>query len=269
MEDDPDPRDRRGQRPARPPARRRARERPRPRTRILPGPAGRHVALRVLRHLPADPRPSLRATSSAGPRSGTGGELESWPDGRRRLDLEGRTVTLADCWRFGTVDVAASTKTTADYTVISIWAVTPEGDLLLLDRAREQVAQHDHFGLAEPLFERWGQCQLFVERHFFATTLITDAQAAGVPVAEVTADTDKVTRAIPAAARVHSGRVWFPAAAEWLDTWTSELAEFPSGSHDDQVDTLSYAARVADRRMDTPDDTSRGAVWIRMSGLST
>ena len=126
-------------------------------------------------------------------------------DGRGRIDLEGRIVTLTDCWRFGTVDVAASTKTSADYTVISMWAVAPEGDLMLLDRARAQVAQHDHFGLAEPLFERWGQCQLYVERHFFATTLVTDAQAAGIPVAEVVADTDKVTRAVPAAGRVHSG----------------------------------------------------------------
>jgi predicted phage terminase large subunit-like protein len=186
--------------------------------------------------------------------------VDQHPDGREHLDLEGRTVTLADCWRFGTVDVAASTKTSADYTVISMWAVTPEGDLILLDRARAQVAQHDHFALAEPLFERYGQCQLFVERHFFATTLIADAQAAGVPIAEVAADTDKVTRAIPAAARVHSGRVWFPAAAEWLDTWTSELAEFPTGSHDDQVDTLSYAARVQTAEWTPPSTPPRRGV---------
>ena len=52
-------------------------------------------------------------------------ELPPWSDGRRRLDLEGRIVTLSDCWRFGTVDVAASTKTSADFTVISMWAVAP------------------------------------------------------------------------------------------------------------------------------------------------
>lgn len=169
----------------------------------------------------------------------------TWNDGRETIDCEGRIITLADAWIFATMDVAASTKTSADYTVVSAWAMSVEGDLILLDRAREQVAEHDHFSLFEPLRHRWGITQLFVERGFFASTMVTDARAAGVPVAEVVADTDKVTRAIPAAGRVHAGRVWFPAEAPWLDIWTDELASFPRSAHDDQVDTLSYAARVA------------------------
>lgn len=198
-------------------------------------------------------------------------ELEAWTDGRRRLDLEDRTVTLSDCWRFATMDVAASTKTSADYTVISMWAVSPEGDLILLDRARAQVAQHDHFGLARPLFGRWGECQLFVEKSFFSSTLVTDARGAGLPVAEVVADTDKVTRAIPAAARIHSGRVWFPARTEgctcgncpdgvWLDEWCDELAAFPTAKNDDQVDTMSYAARVQTAEWTAPTTQPRPGV---------
>ena len=184
-------------------------------------------------------------------------ELPPWPgDGRKRIDLEGRVVTLTDCWRFGTVDVAASTKTSADFTVISMWAVSPDGDLILLDRARKQVEQHDHFALAQPLFDRWGECTLFVEKQWIASTLVKDAQAAGIPIADLHADTDKVTRAIPAAGRVHAGRVWFPAETSgcecgnckpegrWLDEWCDELASFPDGTHDDQVDTLSYAAKI-------------------------
>lgn len=168
-----------------------------------------------------------------------------WPgDGRERIDCEQQLVTLADCWTFGTVDVAASTKTSADYTVIAAWAITMAGDLVLLDRAREQVAEHDHFGLALPLISRWRLNTLYVERHFFATTLVDDARAAGIPVAELVADTDKVTRAIPAAGRVHAGRVWFPAEASWLKDWEDELATFPRATHDDQVDVLAYAARV-------------------------
>jgi predicted phage terminase large subunit-like protein len=197
--------------------------------------------------------------------------IEPWPDGRKRLDLEGRIITLTDCWRFGTVDVAASTKTTADYTVISMWAVAPEGDLILLDRRRAQVAQHDHFALAEPLFEQWGQCQLFVEKHFFSSTLVTDAQAAGVPVAEVVADIDKVTRAVPAAGRIHAGKVWFPAETSgcecgncphgvWLDEWCDELASFPKGNNDDQVDTVSYAARILTAEWTPPTSTPRRGV---------
>lgn len=192
-------------------------------------------------------------------------DAPAWTDGRERIDLEGRIVTLADCWRFGTVDVAASTKTSADYTVISMWAVAPDGDLILLDRVRKQVEQHDHFSLAQPLFAKWGECTLWVEKQWIASTLVADAQNAGIPIADLIADTDKVTRAVPAAGRVHAGRVWFPAQTSgcecgncpdnvmrdgvrvdgvWLDEWCDELAQFPSGPHDDQVDTLSYAAKI-------------------------
>lgn len=180
----------------------------------------------------------------------------AWVDGRQRIDLEGKLVTLADTWRFITMDFAASTKSSADWTVASCWAMTNEGDLVLLDRVRARVPDHEHFKLCEDLRTRWQADQVFVESNWWSKTFVTDARDQGVPVAPVLADADKVTRAIPAAGRVHAGRVWFPAVTsgcpcgeckdgDWLDEWTNELAIFPQGTHDDQVDTLAYAARVA------------------------
>lgn len=171
-------------------------------------------------------------------------EMEPWPDGRERIFCEGQAVTLVDCWKFITMDFAASTKVSADYTVASCWAVTPAGDLILLDRERDRVPDHEHFNMAQRLRLKWNADQVYVESNWWSKTFVSDARDKGVPVAKVTADIDKVTRAIPAAGRVHSGRVWFPAEVEWLDVWCDELAIFPQGSHDDQVDTLSYAARI-------------------------
>lgn len=139
--------------------------------------------------------------------------------------------------------------------MISVWAVAGTGDLILLDRVRARVQMHDHFALLPPLQYRWGFDQVYVERQFYSSTFVADARDHGVAIAEVNADTDKVTRAIPAAGRVHAGRVWFPAETSgcpcgecdkgvWLDEWLDELTAFPLGTHDDQVDTLSYAARV-------------------------
>jgi predicted phage terminase large subunit-like protein len=174
------------------------------------------------------------------------------------LDCEGRRVDLADpgTWRFATVDVAASTSTESDWTVVSVWAITREGDLVLLDRRRAHVEMADHFAMAAPLRAKWRFDVLFVEKQFYSKTLVLDATAAGIPVAKLEADKDKVTRAIPAASRLHAGRVWFPAVTEgcpcgqckdgaWLEEWENEVASFPKAAHDDQVDTLSYAARVA------------------------
>jgi predicted phage terminase large subunit-like protein len=164
------------------------------------------------------------------------------------IDCEGTRVDLADCWRFATVDVAASTSTSADWTVVSVWAIGRGGDLILLDRSRARVEMADHFAMARPLRQRWKFDVLFVPREWWTKTLTTDAQAAGIPVAEVVTDKDKVTRAIPAAARLHAGKVWFPAyeLAPWVETeWEPELLGFNKAAHDDQVDTFSAAARVA------------------------
>lgn len=189
-----------------------------------------------------DPAPGLAAGAIAG----------AW------LNAEGRRVDLADpaVWRFATVDVAASTATAADWTVVSVWAIDRAGDLFLLDRHRARVEMADHFALARPLMTKWRADVLYVERQFYSKTLVVDARQAGIPVALVEADTDKITRAIPAASRLHAGRVWFPAVTSgcpcgncpggvWLEEWENELASFPRASHDDQVDTFAYAARVA------------------------
>ncbi|MEV4287363.1 phage terminase large subunit [Nonomuraea bangladeshensis] len=164
--------------------------------------------------------------------------------GGQRVDLGGRSVMLDDCWRFITVDLAASKRTSADWTVASAWAISPDGDLILLDRNRGRLEEAEHWDHVRPLRERWAADTVFIEQSFISTTLAVDATAAGIPVQPLVAETDKVTRAIPATNRVRAGRVWFPAGADWLDVWCDELASFPSAAHDDQVDTLSYAARV-------------------------
>lgn len=200
--------------------------------------------------------------------------------GGQRVDLGDRVVYLDDCWRFATVDLAASTKTSADWTVVAAWAISPDGDLILLDRIRKRVVEDDHWDLARPLISRWALSTVFVEKSFISSTMVIDATKSGVPVEPVAADTDKVTRAIPASTRLKAGRVQFPAGAPWLDEWCDELAAFPSGTNDDQVDTLSYAARVlaahwlpqesADqvdaRRAGRPDEGAIGAAFTAATG---
>jgi predicted phage terminase large subunit-like protein len=161
-----------------------------------------------------------------------------------RLDLDGAIVMLDDCWRFITVDLAATTSTSADWTVAAAWAVSLNGDLILIDLARDKVEEHEHWDLVRPLRERYAVDTVFVESRMFGTTLVVDATRAGVPIVELKADTDKWTRAVPASTRVNARRAWFPAAADWLDDWVSELASFPNGAHDDQVDVFAYAARA-------------------------
>jgi predicted phage terminase large subunit-like protein len=162
---------------------------------------------------------------------------------RIRLGI-GETIVLQDSWRFMTVDLAASTRSYADWSVFSVWTITNGGDLVLLDRARMRLEEADHWTHAKPLIEKWSVDVVYVESRMFGTTFVIDGTREGIPLSELKADTDKVTRSLPASARVDSGRVWFPAEADWLEEWEKELVSFPNGTFDDQVDTLSYAARV-------------------------
>ena len=50
---------------------------------------------------------------------------------------------------------------------------------------------------------------------------------------------DKVTRASALEPIFEAGNIYVPEDAPWLNDWIEELASFPSGAHDDQVDNLS------------------------------
>jgi hypothetical protein len=65
----------------------------------------------------------------------------------------------------------------------------------------------------------------------------------GLPVQELKADRDKVSRSIPASVRMEAGQVWLPEDAPWFDAFRKEFLEFPHGTHDDFVDFLSYAVQ--------------------------
>jgi predicted phage terminase large subunit-like protein len=166
-------------------------------------------------------------------------------EGVERIDLGGRIFPLSVCWRFITGDLAASTRTSADYTVAAAWALTTDGDLILLDRVKAKVGEANHFDLFRPLAERWQVDTAFIEKSFHTSTLAIDATNGGLHITPIDAEGDKFSRALPYSARVSSGRVWLPAGASWTGDWVDEHSGFPNGSHDDQVDVGSYATRVA------------------------
>lgn len=162
-----------------------------------------------------------------------------------RLDLGGRIQALSDSWRFATIDLANSTRTSADYTVIAAWARTLSGDLVLLDMVRAKIGEARHFEHAAPLVQRWQLDSIFVEGSQYGTTLVREAANAGIPITAIQAEADKFSRALPYSAWQAQGRVWLPASASWLDIWTGEHASFPAGRNDDTVDVGSLATRVA------------------------
>lgn len=186
-----------------------------------------------------------------------------------RLHLGGREFDLRDCWRFATVDLAASTRTSADYTVIAAWARTISGDLVLLDLVRAKIGEEQHFTQARPLVQRWQLDTVFVEASQYGTTLVREATHDGVPVTPIQAEQDKFSRALPYSAWVSSGRVWLPGTnPHWLDAFITEHATFPAGRNDDIVDTGSMAVRVSVTQWQPPAPAPRRTAGELPSGLA-
>ena len=165
--------------------------------------------------------------------------------GEDRFRLQdGTVVALGDLRRFATVDLAASVKTTADYSVVMVFGATADRRLLVLDVDRARREGPDLVPAMRRAVERWRLSAVWVEKSGFQLALVQQAAREGLPVRELVPDRDKVSRALPATAALEGGRVLLPVGAPWVRDLEAELLAFPHGTHDDQVDTFSYGVAV-------------------------
>jgi predicted phage terminase large subunit-like protein len=159
-------------------------------------------------------------------------------------DNGARYVEKSACRIFQTCDVAGSMKSSADYFVVGTFALTAQNELLILDIFRTRIEGPDQPAHMNRLFQEWRPLIQGVESKNMGLTLFQQLKRNGLPIIELQADTDKFSRAIPAAARYEAGSVYHLDNAPWLDELEKELSSFPNGAHDDQVDVVAYAVLV-------------------------
>lgn len=184
---------------------------------------------------------------------------------RRNEQSEGFTYLLDDpaqgttlipqqeCWRFITMDLALTTRTTSDYTVAAVWDVAGYLDpapLILRHVHRERIEGAEHEQLVRNLWKTWQPSFIGIEEALHGSLVLAQARRDGIIVRPLKHRTkDKAFRAKDAALLCENHRVYFPKKATWLADWEHELLMFPSGTYDDQVDVLSYAAHELLRGM--------------------
>lgn len=188
-----------------------------------------------------------------------GGWLLGGASGGQLIPSDRRAPDAPDI--FSTADLATSTKTSADYTVIATWALTKDNRLLLLDLDRRRVEGSQHHEMFRRNYDIWLPSTMGVESNGFQLSTVQSLRAGLVgkflplPITKLTADTDKVSRALTLQALIEAGMVYVPESAQWLPDLLEEMRQFPNGAHDDQVDAMSYAALKVvgkwDRRLHT------------------
>ncbi len=155
-----------------------------------------------------------------------------------------RLIEIKSCKFFITVDLAISLATNADYTVLLVAAITNNNEIIVVDIIRKRVEANEHIEILKDIYMRYKPILIGIESVQYQSALIKNAASIGIPVKELKPDADKFTRALPMAAKIELGQVYFKKNANWLSDFENELITFPRAKHDDQVDALSYQIQL-------------------------
>jgi len=138
----------------------------------------------------------------------------------------------------------------ADYSACTTWGIFnwPDEDgktipnLILLDSFKEKLEFPELKRAAYDKYWEWEPDQMIIEAKASGSPLIFELRAMGIPVTEFTPSRgqDKIARVNAVTDLFASGVVWCP-PTRWADEVIEECASFPSGDHDDLVDSTTQA----------------------------
>ena len=145
-------------------------------------------------------------------------------------------------------DTAFEKSQRADYSAGTTWGIfnceednfAPNIILLNTYKKRVEFPELKRDVLRE--YNEYEPDSLIVEKKASGAPLIYDLRAMGIPVQEYTPGKgqDKIARLNSVSDIIASGKVWIP-QTRWAEELVDEVAAFPSGEHDDLVDSTTLA----------------------------
>jgi len=167
------------------------------------------------------------------------------------LVFNDKTIRYDDLQVITTVDLATSTKSSADFTVVSTIGVSEDNEIFVLDITRRRIEAPKIIDLLQNIYDKYQPSVIGVERAGYQLAFIQILrQQTGLPIRELRADKDKLSRALPLTAKMEAGQVFFNKNADWYSDLEKELLQFPAGEHDDQVDALAYGILQTARKQE-------------------
>ena len=143
-------------------------------------------------------------------------------------------------------DTAFLAKETADYSACTTWGVfyneDREANIILLDALQERLEFPDLKIRAYEMYKEYKPDAFIVEAKAAGSPLIFELRRIGIPVSEYSPGRgrDKIARVNAVSDLFHSGHVWAP-KKRWAEEVIEEFAAFPTGDHDDLVDSSTQA----------------------------
>ena len=147
-------------------------------------------------------------------------------------------------------DTAFEKTQRADYSACTTWGVfykddpngTPQPNIILLNAFRDRLEFPELKRAAIEQYNDWEPDSVIIEKKASGAPLIYEMRAMGIPVQEFTPSrgNDKISRLNSVSDLFASGLVWVP-NLHWAEEVVEEVASFPTGEHDDYVDSTSLA----------------------------
>lgn len=147
-------------------------------------------------------------------------------------------------------DTAFLKSERADYSACTTWGVFEHPDdtgkdqsnIILLNAFKKRMEFPELKEAAMEEYKYWNPDSIIIEAKAAGSPLIFELRAMGIPVQEFTPSkgNDKIARLNAVADMFASGRVWVP-NTHWAEELVEEVASFPSGEHDDLVDSMTQA----------------------------
>lgn len=170
----------------------------------------------------------------------------------------GNVQVLLDKWKeddifiptYAAMDFAIGEKQQNDFNSITVAAITPDYESILVDRIR---FKDDAEGIAdeivnvqqtwEPLVFGFEEGQI---RKAIWPTVIRKMKEAGVTINSefLVPIGDKMARGRTGQGQMRQGKWLFPFGAEWFEDFKEEMLGFPNATYDDDPDSFSHLARL-------------------------
>ncbi|HOV52751.1 MAG TPA: phage terminase large subunit [Methanothrix sp.] len=165
-------------------------------------------------------------------------------------------------------DLATSTRTRADYTVMATVGIDKALNVFILSILRGRWEWPDAYENIVDEIRRQNVKLVGVETNGFQLSsfqeLIRDSRLKGVAFHAVPMSSDKTSRALLVSSKGSNGKLYYAAGASWSEYMITEFVNFPGFRHDDVVDAVCGAVELVNR-FSPPASISRPGVVKRQS----
>jgi phage terminase large subunit-like protein len=154
------------------------------------------------------------------------------------------TFPINKCWNLGVIDLATSTKTSADYFCFETWSVTPYKDGLLLHCVHDHLEFNDQQSTIMTEFQRFHHSVIAIEKAGYQLAMIQDCVRKGLPVKPFEPQADKVVRSTTGSIFYSNGKAYHLKDLINIAEVEKELFTFPKAPNDDIADCHAMMALV-------------------------